>query len=298
MRDLSGIICPMLTPTTKEGEIAVEGVTQLVRYILDSGCQGVMIAGTTGEFPYLSDDQWRILVQVAVSEVGRTATTVVNVSHNSLPSVRMRMEWASNVGADYIASVVPGYFPLTDEEVIRYYATLARESPLPVIVYNIPQRTGVDTRSVMKELSQTENIIGMKDSSEDRSTLNQALSQLTNPFPVILGADDPTVLREVPNAVGIVPGLANVLPELYSRWWAALKNENLDETTEFRNHIRSMIECYAAGQGSVAYIQVLRVAMELIGVSVGDPLFPGSPAPRPLLELVRERLQKIESRPI
>lgn len=294
--ELAGIVCPIVTPIEPTGSIAERSLRQLVDRVASNGCDGIMVAGTTGEFSYLSNAQWRTLIAVVGEQGQGRVTLVANVSHGSIDTVLSRIQWAKECGMDYVASVVPGYFPLTNQEILRFYDRICRSSSLPVVIYNIPQRTHVNTLSVLAELMKFDNVAGIKDSSGDLAGLEAVTVGGPASFKVLIGTDNIHDMKVVSKASGIVPGLANVFPAVYSRWLSAHLTGATADAERYGVMVEEFIQLYAHAQGSTGYIEVVRAALRATGLDPGDPVFPGLPISSALHTEVGNLVRTIMSR--
>src|SRR5438445_2400750 len=140
---LRGVYVPLLTPFQPDGELDPPALERLVDYVLAAGVHGLFVGGTTGEFPLLSTAERQ---QVAEVVVARAADRVPVVVHAGAPSTREPIQLArhaQDIGASAVAVVAPYFFPLSDEALVAHYVAVAAAVPrLPVLLYNIPQRTG------------------------------------------------------------------------------------------------------------------------------------------------------------
>ena len=222
---LRGVFVPLVTPFDAAGEVDPDALRRLVDYLIGAGVHGLFVGGTTGEFPLLSTAERR---QVAEIVADRAAGRVPVVVHAGAPSTRETIELARHaraIGAPAVAVVAPYYFPLSDDALVAHYARLSESVPgLPVLLYNIPQRTanalapGLAARIV----GRCPNVVGIKDSSGNLSQTIEYLS-LRPGFQVAQGADGLIVAGLAAGIPATVSGNANVFPELvvavFEAWW-------------------------------------------------------------------------------
>ena len=222
---LRGVFVPLVTPFDAAGEVDPSALRRLVDYLIGAGIHGLFVGGTTGEFPLLSTAERRRVAEI-VSE--RAAGRVPVVIHAGAPSTRDTIELARHardIGAPAVAVVAPYYFPLADDALVAHYVRLSESVPgLPVLLYNIPQRTAnaLVPRLAARIVGRCPNVVGIKDSSGNLSQTIEYLS-LRPDFQVAQGADGLIVAGLAAGIPATVSGNANVFPELvvavFEAWW-------------------------------------------------------------------------------
>ena len=222
---MRGVYVPLVTPFDAAGDLDPRALQRLVDYLIEAGVHGLFPGGTTGEFPLLTtDERKRVAETVVASAAGRVPVVV----HAGAPSTRAAIDLAQHarqIGADAVAVVAPYYYPLPDDAVVAHYVDVcAAVSDYPVLLYNIPQRTGnaVLPRIAAEIVSRCPNVVGIKDSS---GNLSQSIEYcaLKPDFQVAQGADGLIVAGLAMGIETTVSGNANVFPELvvavFDAWW-------------------------------------------------------------------------------
>jgi 4-hydroxy-tetrahydrodipicolinate synthase len=163
---LGAVLTPMITPFDARGAIDEEAVVRLVNHLLDHGSDGIVVCGTTGEAATMSDDeQWR-MIELVVGEVDGRGTVIAGVGSNNTRHAVHLTERATELGADGLLSVNPYYNRPSRRGIIRHYEEVNRATDRPILLYNIPQRTGSDmSNDLLAELAQLEHIVGVKQSN-------------------------------------------------------------------------------------------------------------------------------------
>ncbi len=163
MADLGAILTAMVTPFDARGRVDEAAAVRLMRHLLDHGSDGLVIAGSTGEAATLSDEEQLGLIGLAVSEVGERGTIVAGVGSNDTRHATHLTQRATELGADAMLSVTPYYVKPNRRGLIRHYEEVARATDKPVLLYNIPTRTGLDVpNDLLAELAQIEHVDGVK----------------------------------------------------------------------------------------------------------------------------------------
>jgi 4-hydroxy-tetrahydrodipicolinate synthase len=222
---LRGVFVPLVTPFDSAGQVDPVALRRLVDYLIDAGVHGLFVGGTTGEFALLTTAE---RCEVARVVMDHTAGRVPVVVHAGAPSTREAIELARHaqgIGAPAVAVVSPYYFPLSDDALLGHYVSLSEAVPgLPVLLYNIPQRTAnpLLPHVAARIVSRCPNVVGIKDSSGNLSQTIEYLS-LRPDFQVAQGADGLILAGLAAGIQATVSGNANVFPELvvavFEAWW-------------------------------------------------------------------------------
>jgi 4-hydroxy-tetrahydrodipicolinate synthase len=161
--DLGAILTAMVTPFDARGRIDEEAAVRLMNHLVDHGSDGLVICGTTGEAATLSDDEMLAIIGLAASEMRGRATIVAGVGSNDTRHAVSLTERASALGVDALLSVNPYYNRPNRRGIIAHYQEVVRATDLPILLYNIPQRTASDLpNDLLAELAQLDNIVGVK----------------------------------------------------------------------------------------------------------------------------------------
>lgn len=166
MKEIKGVIVPILTPMREDGTINSEELVNQIERLIDAGIHGIFVLGTNGEGYILDEDEKTEVIRVAVNTVnGRVPVYAGTGCVSTRDTVRMSRK-AKELGADVLSIITPSFAAASQEELIRHYETVANTVDMPILLYNIPARTGnALTPATVQKLSQVPNIIGVKDSS-------------------------------------------------------------------------------------------------------------------------------------
>jgi 4-hydroxy-tetrahydrodipicolinate synthase len=166
--DLGAILTAIVTPFDERLAVDEEAFVALAHHLLDHGSDGLVVCGTTGETPTLSDDEQVRLIALAVNELGDRATIVAGAGSNDTRHAVHLTERATEAGADAIISVTPYYNRPSRRGLIRHYQEVSRATDRPIVLYNIPSRTGTDIpNDLLAELAQIEHIEYCKQANDD-----------------------------------------------------------------------------------------------------------------------------------
>jgi 4-hydroxy-tetrahydrodipicolinate synthase len=161
------ILTAMVTPFDERGRLDEDAAVTLMNHLAEHGSDGLVICGTTGEAATLNDEEHLRMIELAATEMRDTCAIVAGVGSNDTRHAVMLHERATALGADGLLSVNPYYNRPSRRGIIAHYRELTRATDLPILLYNIPQRTGSDlSNDLLAELGQMDNIVGVKQANE------------------------------------------------------------------------------------------------------------------------------------
>lgn len=206
----------MVTPFTKDDEIDEEGMRENINYLIEKGVDGLLAAGTTGESATITHEEHRRLIDILVDEVNGRVTAVAGAGSNSSREALGLVKYAEDAGADAALVITPYYNKPQPHGLIKHYKTLAEKSDIPIIIYNVPSRTGIDIGvDVLCELAKVDNIVGIKEASTDLNKVSMIIKETMDTnldFIVLSGNDNLTLPMISMGAKGVVSVVANVDP--------------------------------------------------------------------------------------
>ncbi|MBD8695028.1 4-hydroxy-tetrahydrodipicolinate synthase [Stenotrophomonas sp. CFBP 13718] len=215
---LSGLITALATPFRADGSLDIDGWQRLLRLQLKGGVHGVVVAGSTGEASTLSDDEYDQLLASAVAQVAGRLPVLAGTGLSGTARTIVQTRRAAAAGATHALVVTPPYVRPTQAGLIAHYRAVADQGGLPVVLYNVPGRTGCDMLPVtVAELAQHPNIVGIKEAVGEAGRV-QALLALRAPGFVVLSGDDGTASRSIQAGMeGLISVGSNALPGAYRR---------------------------------------------------------------------------------
>lgn len=214
---LNGIIPPMVTPLTSDQVIDEVSTRKVVDHLINGGIHTLFILGSTGEGPLLTLDSQYQFAKIVVEQVENRVPVIAGVSDSSTKRVLKIIDKLSSTGIDGVVSTLPFYDTTNDKEQYNHFKILADNSPVPVIIYDIPSRVGTKlSSSVLFELMKHENIVGLKDSTGDIRRFRQIVEECSD-LPGVsfaLGHSDMIDISIYFGGDGVVPSDAHLFPEL------------------------------------------------------------------------------------
>lgn len=215
---LSGSITALATPFDVAREIDIDAWRRLLAQQLDSGTQGIVVAGSTGEAAALYDAEFDLLLRSAVEFVAGKVPVLVGTGHSNTSKTIEQTRRAAALGADAALVVTPPYVRPTQAGLVAHYRAIADDGDLPLALYNVPGRTGCDMLpETVAELAGHPRIVAIKEARAEPERM-QALLELQDAGFAVLSGDDPTACRAMlAGARGVVSVASNVLPAAFRR---------------------------------------------------------------------------------
>ena len=230
--DAGEVITAMVTPFNEKREIDYPAVEKLARHLADNGSDAILVAGTTGESPTLTHDEEYELLYAVKGTVSGDAKIIMGAGSNSTRTAVDVAKKVETLGADAILSVVPYYNKPNQQGMIEHFGAIAKSSNLPIILYNIPSRTGVNMlpQTVAFLAKEYSNIVALKQSNSDLDLISELKAQCPKDFAIYCGDDSLTLPMLSLGAHGVVSVASHVVGE----------------------EIKSMIHNYKSGQVKAA----------------------------------------------
>lgn len=288
MKPLKGIVPALLTPFTNKQELNEPATRQLVNHLIDSGVHGIFALGTNGEFFALSNEEKVKVAQIVIGETNGRVPVIVGTGGNSTKEVIELSKRMEEIGADFLSVVTPYYEPPSQNELITHYQLIAESTSLPILLYNMPSRTGISlTPSTVAELSRISNIVGIKDSSGNFDLILQYIEETGSDFTVLSGSDSLILWTLMAGGDGAVAATANMFPELVTSIYENWKHGDFEKAKRAQQKLRAIRN--ASKMATTP--SVFKKAVELLGIPVGPPRFPVSELSESSTQVLKEVLK-------
>jgi 4-hydroxy-tetrahydrodipicolinate synthase len=288
-----GILPALVTPFTDDGKaVDEERLRALVNRCIELGVHGVVPCGTTGEFVNLTTDEKKRVIKVVVDEVNGRVPVVAGTGASGTNEAVEMTKYAKDVGADAALIVTPFYLKPADRGIYEHYYTIASEVDLPIILYNIPQCTGLPLPwQMVEDLAQIPNIVGVKDSSGQLSFILAVLEKVRDKINVLCGHDEVVVAALAAGCSGAILASANVIPDIWVQIYNYVKNGELQKARELQYKVQKIARIIA-GSGAVGTKEALNMMKIKVG-PVRKPLSVGGELTYEAKEELRLDLEKI-----
>ena len=217
--NLKGMGVALITPFKVDESVDYEALGRLVDYLLQNGADYLVVLGTTAETPTLTEEEKKKIIELVVTKVRHRIPIVLGVGGNCTKSIVDKLKNDNFEGIDAILSVVPYYNKPSQEGIYQHYKAIAQATELPVILYNVPGRTGVNmtAETTLRLAREFKNIIAVKEASGNITQMDDIIKNKPKDFNVISGDDGITFPLITLGAIGVISVIGNAFPREFSR---------------------------------------------------------------------------------
>jgi 4-hydroxy-tetrahydrodipicolinate synthase len=296
-----GIMPALVTPFTDDGkQVDEKALRNLVKHCVELGVSGLVPCGTTGEFTNLTTEEKKKVIDVVVDEANGKAKVVAGTGASGTGQALEMTRYAKDAGADAVLVVTPFYLKPADRGIYEHYDTIASQVDMPIILYNIPQVTGVPLPwQMVEDLAQISNIVGVKDSSGQLAFILAVLEKVRSKINVMCGHDEIVVGALAAGCSGAILASANIIPDAWIQISKAVKKGDLKTAQELQYKVqkiaRIIAKSGAVGSKEALNLMGLKVGPVRLPLSVGGEL---SYEEREELRLDLEKIGKITPKPV
>jgi 4-hydroxy-tetrahydrodipicolinate synthase len=275
---LSGSITALATPFTAAGEIDLDAWRRLLQLQLDGGTQALVVAGSTGEAPALFEPEYETLLRIAVETARGTVPVLAGTGHSNTAKAIEQTRRAAALGADAALVVTPPYVRPTQAGLEAHFRAVADDGAMPVVLYNVPGRTGCDLLpETAATLAGHERILGIKEARNEPERMAALLPLRDDGFAVLSG-DDPTAMRAMlAGADGVVSVASNVLPRAMRRLCDLARGARDADAARALDARLQPVFAFLGAEPNPIPLKALLARMQ-IGHGLRLPLTPLSPA--------------------
>lgn len=282
-----GVLPAMITPLTKEGNVNEKALRKLIDFLISQGVHGIFAIGTTAEFYSLSDDEYRMILEVTKDQVKGRVPIYAGANHITTRGSIKLAQIAEDVGVDALSVLTPMFISPSQDQIVEHFKTIAASTKLPIILYNNQPKTNVAiTPASVVKLADVKNIVGVKDSTGDMTNTAEYI-RLTKgkDFHVMIGRDTLIHACLCYGGAGGVAACANVAPricaDIYDKYMAGDVKGSLE--AQFR--LAPLRIAFNLG----TFPTVIKESLELLGIEAGPCFLPVGP----MSSEEREQLKKI-----
>lgn len=290
-RRFQGVLPVLVTPMSQDESVDEPAYRQLIRRVLAARAHGVVVLGTAGEFAVLRDAEKTRALRIATDEV---AGRVPVIAGTGQPGTRQAVEMtclAKELGADCALVVPPYYYNVDQQATIRHYRTIASESGLPVLLYNIPFFTKVNLEpDTVRALAEEPGIAGIKDSSGNLRYFQRLCQTVKSEhFTVVTGSDDMLFAQLVVGGDGCISPGANLVPQWFVQLWEAMQQNRWQDAWILQERIQTMHR----GIGYGTFPAGIKAALSLLGIGNGLLAAPNLPVTEQQRDAIRVALRDL-----
>ena len=284
--NFEGTYVAMVTPFTQDKEIDEEGFRSNINYLIEKGVTGLVGAGTTGESATVSHEEHQRIIDILVDEVDGRVETIAGTGSNATSEALSLTQYAYDAGADAALLITPYYNKPQQHGLIDHYSTIANKVDIPLILYNVPSRTGInmDVETIV-ELAKVDGIDAVKEASgsvDKVSDIYRALTHegLEDDFNILSGEDSLTLPLMAVGATGVISASANIDAKRMVLMVNSILNDDYTRAFELHYEMLDIIRALFIESNPVP----VKTAMNLMGL-------PSGPLRQPLCEMQEGNLE-------
>lgn len=217
--NLRGVGVAMITPFKDDESVDYEALGKLVDYQIQNGTDYIVALGTTAETPTLTEDEKEKILDTVISRVHGQIPVILGLGGNNTRAIVDKLKQNNFNGVDAILSVAPYYNKPSQEGLYQHFKAIAEASPLPVVLYNVPGRTGINmsAETTLRIANDFKNVIAIKEASGDITQMDEIIKRKPEYFDVISGDDGVTFPLITLGAIGVISVIGNAFPKEFSR---------------------------------------------------------------------------------
>ena len=291
MREIQGHGVAMITPFKADGSIDFDAIPIIVNHLINGGIDFLVVLGTTAETATLTKSEKITLVEKIIEVNSDRLPLVLGLGGNNTQELLGMFDWFNLSSFNALLSVTPYYNKPNQEGLYQHFKTIANNSNLPVILYNVPSRTGVNIapETVLRLAEDFDNIVALKEASGDFQQA-QTLMKLCPPnFSILSGDDEMSLPMILAGAKGVISVIGNAIPEQYSRIIKEGLSRNVDKAYLIQYQLLDLIRMIYL-EGNPTGIKVL---METLGLCENNLRLPLIPTSKELTLQLKKELKKV-----
>ena len=273
--NLKGMGVALITPFKEDESVDYEALGKLVDYQVQNGTDYLVVLGTTAETPTLTEEEKKNIINLVVTRVRGRIPIVLGVGGNCTRSVVEKLKTDNFEGIDAILSVVPYYNKPSQEGIYQHYKAIANATHLPIVLYNVPGRTGVNmsAETTLRLARDFENIVAVKEASGNMTQLEDVIKNKPRDFDVLSGDDGITYPLITMGAVGVISVIGNALPAEFSRMVRMALNGDYEHARIIHHKFSDLFKLLFV-DGNPAGVKAMLHAMGMIENQLRLPLVP------------------------
>ena len=287
--NFEGTYVAMVTPFTQDKEIDEEGFRSNINYLIEKGVTGLVGAGTTGESATVSHEEHQRIIDILVDEVDGRVETIAGTGSNATSEALSLTQYAYDAGADSALLITPYYNKPQQHAMVQHYSTIADAVDIPLILYNVPSRTGInmDVETIV-ELAKVDGIDAVKEASGSVDKVSDIYKALTHEgieddFCILSGEDSLTLPLMAVGATGVISASANIDAKRMVLMVDSILNDDYTRAMELHYEMVELIRALFIESNPVP----VKTAMDLMGL-------PSGPLRQPLAEMLPENLEVLK----
>ncbi|MFV0502608.1 MAG: 4-hydroxy-tetrahydrodipicolinate synthase [Lachnospirales bacterium] len=289
-KNIYGVITALVTPMNNDESINLPMLRKQVQRQIESGIHAIFCFGTNGEAYILSNEEKKLVLETVIDEVKGKIPVYAGSGAIGTKETIVLSKMCEETGADILSIIAPAFAQASQDEIYEHYKTVANALTKPIVLYNIPARTGnsIAPATVRKLAKECKNIVGVKDSSGNFDNILQYIEQTRDieDFSVLSGNDSLILWTLIAGGAGGIAGCGNVYPKTMASIYNSFVADDTTKAREYQDSIRSFRNCFKFGNPNT----IVKTAVNLLGYDVGNCRAPFNQLPKDGIEAIKKVL--------
>lgn len=292
--ELKGIIPPIITPMNEDESVNYGELKNQVKRMIDGGVHGIFPFGTNGEGYILTAEEKKQVLEAVIETVDGKIPVYAGTGCISTKETIEMSKMAQSMGADVLSIITPSFAQASQDELYEHYKKVAAEVELPIVLYNIPARTGNTLApATVGKLAKMDNIVAAKDSSGNFNNILEYISAAKGEdFSVLSGNDALIIWNLMAGGTGGIAGCANVFPRTMASIYDYFVSGDMEKAQAANESIRPFRDCFKYGNPNT----IVKTAVAMLGYPVGKCRAPFNGVPKEGLEAIQKVLDECQAK--
>ncbi|MEW6685246.1 MAG: 4-hydroxy-tetrahydrodipicolinate synthase [Candidatus Edwardsbacteria bacterium] len=283
-----GSFVALITPF-KNDRIDEETLRKLIDFHLINKTSGIISCATTGESPTIEPEEWKRILEIIVNKTKGKMKVIAYTGTNNTKKTVEKTKEAKSIGADACLIVTPYYNKPTQEGLYQHFKTIAKTVNIPILIYNVPSRTGVSIEpKTIARLAEMKNIVGIKEASGNLDQVTQIAQLCGEKFSVLSGDDSLTLPMLSVGAKGVISVVANIAPKETAEMIEFFENGNLEKAKEIHHRLFPLVKALFLETNPIP----VKAACELMRLCSGELRLPLVKMSEKNLEILKTEMEK------
>ncbi|WP_333859201.1 4-hydroxy-tetrahydrodipicolinate synthase [Clostridium sp.] len=277
----------IVTPFNDKG-VDLKKLEELLEWHIESGTDAIIICGTTGEASTMTEQERKDAIKLTVDVVKKRIPVIAGTGNNCTQSSVDMSKWAESVGVDGLLVITPYYNKTTQKGLVEHFKAVASEVKIPIVVYNVPGRTGMNIQpKTLKELCEIENIVAIKEASGDISQIAQMKALCRDKIDIYSGNDDQVIPILSVGGIGVISVLANIIPKDMHNMCKLFSEGKIEEALKIQLDSFALTKAMFIETNPIP----IKTAMNILGMNAGKLRLPLCDMSQANLEILKTELK-------
>lgn len=277
----------IVTPFNDKG-VDLKKLEELLEWHIESGTDAIIICGTTGEASTMTEQERKDAIKLTVDVVKKRIPVIAGTGNNCTQSSVDMSKWAESVGVDALLVITPYYNKTTQKGLVEHFKAVASEVKIPIVVYNVPGRTGMNIQpKTLKELCEIENIVAIKEASGDISQIAQMKALCRDKIDIYSGNDDQVIPILSVGGIGVISVLANIIPKDMHNMCKLFSEGKIEEALKIQLDSFALTKAMFIETNPIP----IKTAMNILGMNAGKLRLPLCDMSQANLEILKTELK-------